>query len=136
MTNILLDTIAFDFLINTPHDIPKTAQNLIENAKNNLCLSIVSIWEMSIQAAQQKITFAKPFQEAIREEIVKHEIQLIDLSIEDTHVQALMPFLTIHGKLHKDPFDRIIIAQAIQRTLPVISCDSKFPFYPIQVLWD
>lgn len=136
MTNILLDTIAFDFLINAPHDIPKTAQNLIENAKNNLCLSIVSVWEMSIQAAQQKITFAIPFQEAIHEELRKHDITLIELSVEDTHTQASMPFLNIHGKLHKDPFDRIIIAQAIQRKLPILSCDSKFPSYPIQVFWD
>jgi PIN domain nuclease of toxin-antitoxin system len=136
MTDILLDTIAFDFLINDTENIPETARNLIINSRTNLFLSIVSIWEMSIQAAQQKITFAKPFQDVIREELRKHDIHLIELSIEDTHTQASMPFLNIHGKLHKDPFDRIIIAQAIQRELPILSCDSKFPFYPIQVFWD
>ncbi len=136
MTDILLDTIAFDFLINAPHDIPKAAKSLIEDGENNICLSIVSIWEMSIQAAQQKITFAKPFQEAIYEELRKHEITLIELSVEDTHIQASLPFLNIHGKQHKDPFDRIIIAQTIHRTLPIISCDSKFPFYPIEVIWE
>jgi PIN domain nuclease of toxin-antitoxin system len=52
------------------------------------------------------------------------------------HTQAMMPFLTIHGKPHKDPFDRIIIAQAMGRKLPVISSDTKFPFYPVTVLWD
>jgi PIN domain nuclease of toxin-antitoxin system len=136
MTNFLLDTIAFDFLVNANGDIPKTTKSLIEDSQNNLFLSIVSIWEMSIQAAQQKITFAKPFQEVIYEELRKHEITLIELSVEDTHTQASMPFLNIHGKQHKDPFDRIIIAQAIHRTLPVVSCDSKFPFYPIEVIWD
>jgi PIN domain nuclease of toxin-antitoxin system len=135
MTDVLLDTIAFDFLINDTENIPETALNLIIDSDTNLFLSIVSIWEMSIQAAQQKITFAKPFQEVIQEELRKHDIQLIELSIEDTHTQASMPFLNIHGKLHKDPFDRIIIAQAIQRNLPVISCDSKFSSYPIDVVW-
>lgn len=136
MTDILLDTIAFDFLINADENIPESAKNLIEDSKNNLFLSIVSIWEMSIQAAQQKITFAKPFHEAIQEELRKHDIALIELSIKDTHIQASMPFLNIHGKPHKDPFDRIIIAQAIHRKLPIISSDSKFPFYPIKVVWN
>lgn len=136
MTDILLDTIAFDFLINANGEIPKKAKNIIEDNQTNLFLSVVSVWEMSIQAAQQKITYIKPFQDAIREEIEHHQINIIDLTIEDTHTQASMPFLNIHGKLHKDPFDRIIIAQAIQRKLPILSCDSKFPFYPIQVFWD
>jgi PIN domain nuclease of toxin-antitoxin system len=136
MTDILLDTIAFDFLINAPDNIPTTAQNLIENARNKLYLSVVSIWEISIQVAQQKIVFAKPFQETIEEEIHKHDIILLELSIEDTHIQASMPFLTIHGNLHKDPFDRIIVAQAIARKLSLISSDRKLPFYPVTVIWN
>jgi PIN domain nuclease of toxin-antitoxin system len=136
MIDILLDTIAFDFLVNANGEMPQAAKNLIEDSENKLYLSIVSVWEMSIQAAQQKITYTKPFRDMIREEIIKHEIHLIDLTLEDTHIQASMPFLLIHGKLHKDPFDRMIIAQAIRRKLMVISSDTKFPSYPIQVTWN
>ena len=77
MIDILLDTIAFDFLINANGDIPQNAKKIIEDNKTNLFLSIVSVWEMSIQAAQQKFTFAKPFQETIHEELRKHDIRTL-----------------------------------------------------------
>jgi PIN domain nuclease of toxin-antitoxin system len=136
MINVLLDTIVFDSLIRGIAQIPPVAEGIITNVETKLFLSIVSVWELSIQAAQGKITFAKPFQEAMLDNIAKYDIELLDLSVEDTHVQALMPFLTIHGNVHKDPFDRLIVAQAIGRNLLLLSSDKKLPFYPVSVLWE
>jgi PIN domain nuclease of toxin-antitoxin system len=116
--------------------IPRTAEGIITDVKTKLFLSIVSVWELSIQVAQGKIAFAKPFQEAISDNLAKYDIEIVDISLEDTHVQALMPFLTIHGNVHKDPFDRLIVAQAIGRNLLLCSSDKKLPFYPVSVLWE
>jgi PIN domain nuclease of toxin-antitoxin system len=136
MTKVLLDTIAFYFLMSDIAQIPRTAEGIITDVKTKLFLSIVSVWELSIQVAQGKIAFAKPFQEAISDNLAKYDIEIVDISLEDTHVQALMPFLTIHGNVHKDPFDRLIVAQAIGRNLLLCSSDKKLPFYPVSVLWE
>ena len=136
MTKVLLDTIAFYFLMSDIAQIPRTAEGIITDVKTKLFLSIVSVWELSIQVAQGKIAFAKPFQEAISDNLAKYDIEIVDISLEDTHVQALMPFLTIHGNVHKDPFDRLIVAQAIGRNLLLCSSDKKLPFYPVSVSWE
>ena len=136
MTKVLLDTIAFYFLMGDITQIPRAAKDIIADAETELFLSIVSVWELSIQAAQGKITFAQSFQEAISDNLAKYDIELLDLSLEDTHEQAMMPFLTIHGNVHKDPFDRLIVAQAIRRNLLLCSSDNKLPFYPVSVLWE
>jgi len=126
MNSLLLDTHVFVWLAENDPSLPVNIRDIIENA-NNVFVSIVSFWEISIKLKTGKLSLLSDFNE-IEADFESTRFQLLPISIKDTIQLYQLPFY------HKDPFDRILIAQAINHSLVLVSCDPKFDGYPVQVL--
>ncbi len=127
--NVLLDTHVLIWWSISPGNLSETVYQLLDDQSNSLFFSLASIWEMQIKLQIGKLTLNLPLPELIESQCQTNGLQL--LSIETSHIYALNN-LPPH---HKDPFDRILIAQAIVEAIPIVSIDRIFDNYPIQRLW-
>ncbi|MBD2201191.1 type II toxin-antitoxin system VapC family toxin [Calothrix sp. FACHB-1219] len=127
--NFLLDTHTLIWWSIDPIKLSQQAKNLLDDENNNLFLSIISVWEIQIKLQIGKLTLKVPLSELIKDQQETNDLQL--LPIELTHIYALSN-LPNH---HRDPFDRLLIAQATVEQIPIVSIDSVFDNYPIQRLW-
>jgi len=125
----LLDTHAFLWFINDDESLSATARQAIEDPTNTILLSIASLWEMAIKVSLGRLATPSPFAEFMLGQLRQNDIALLEIRAEHTGLVATLPF---H---HRDPFDRLIIAQAITENLPMISRDSAFDAYRIRRLW-
>jgi PIN domain nuclease of toxin-antitoxin system len=123
--NLLLDTHTFLWFVNDDPRLSDRFKDLIENENNVSYLSIASLWEMSIKYNLGKLTLAPSYEEFVEKEIITSRINLLNLELEHIKINATLPF---H---HRDPFDRIIIAQSKAENIPVITVDSVFNEYSI-----
>lgn len=125
---LLLDTHIFIWSDEGPERIPQSQLSALEDETNELVLSVASVWEMQIKMQIGKLKLRMPLQKIIDEYRSVNDLQL--LPIEYEHVLALnqLPF---H---HKDPFDRLIIAQAIAEGFTLVSADSNFSAYAVKLL--
>ena len=92
-------------------------------------LSMVSIWEKQIKSSLGKLQFRTALSELVDDEINRNRIELLPLSL--SYVYALSN-LSNH---HQDPFDRILIAQSMDKDLQILSIDKKFDAYGVKRLW-
>jgi PIN domain nuclease of toxin-antitoxin system len=127
--NLLLDTQAFLWFINGDTRLSEEARELIEDVDNPLFLSKASLWEMAIKISIGKLELAEPFGKLIPAQLTLHDIIILPIEIE--HINEVIA-LPLH---HRDPFDRLIIAQAIVQKLPLVGADSQFDKYQISRLW-
>lgn len=124
----ILDTHAFIWYATGDEKLSSTAKSLIESF-NERFVSIASIWEMAIKVNIGKLEFKEPFEKLIFDQLSINEYKL--LGVELKHLFKLSR-LTLH---HRDPFDRLIISQALVENIPVISADEKFNAYNIERIW-
>jgi PIN domain nuclease of toxin-antitoxin system len=127
MSSILLDTHAFIWLSEDDPTLPASTREMIEGT-DHVFVSIASFWEISIKLSIGKIALQTDFND-IEAKFNATRFQLLPISIQDTIQLRQLPF---H---HKDPFDRILIAQAMSRSLPLVSRDSEFEPYPVKRVW-
>ncbi len=127
--NYLLDTHSFLWFIAGNAKLSDRTRLLIENTDTQLYLSIASLWELSIKISIGKLFLKEPFEKIIPAQLAQNSIDLLQISIEHTAALIELPF---H---HRDPFDRLMIAQAQVEQLPIISKDSAFSAYKIQQIW-
>ena len=125
---LLLDTHIFIWWADQPEKLPPAALSALEDDANELLLSVVSVWEMQIKIQLGKLKLSLPLKE-----LVKNQQETNDLTVSPvalTHVLALdaLPF---H---HKDPFDRLLIAQSIEEGLTIVTADSQFSSYSVKLL--
>lgn len=123
----LLDTHTFIWFINGDDELSLSARQAIVDAEDNY-ISVASLWEISIKVSLNKLELKTAFNE-IASQIVTNGFQILPLTFEDTEMLLKLPF---H---HRDPFDRMIIVQAINNDLMVISRDSSFQAYNVKVVW-
>jgi len=126
---LLLDTHSFLWFISGHTNLSTTARSLIEDTTNQPLLSVASLWEMAIKLSIGKLKLAQPFGELIPNQMEINGIELLPIDI--THV-AMVSELPFH---HRDPFDRLLIAQAMIEQIPVVSADSAFDVYSVKRLW-
>lgn len=127
--NLLLDTHAFLWFIAGNSSLSRKARAAIEDQNNGVLLSVASLWEIAIKISLGKITLSESFDKFIPEQLTANGIELLDISVEHTALVATMPF---H---HRDPFDRLIAAQAKVENIILISTDEVFDAYEILRLW-
>lgn len=125
----LLDTHSFLWFIDGSASLSLTARSLIVDADNQPLLSMTSVWEMAIKLSIGKLSLGQPFETLIPEQMRLNGIEL--LPIEMFHVVAVAK-LSFH---HRDPFDRLLIAQAMAERIPIVSGESAFDPYDIKLLW-
>nr|VFJ51369.1 MAG: PIN domain nuclease, a component of toxin-antitoxin system (PIN domain) [Candidatus Kentron sp. FW]VFJ59641.1 MAG: PIN domain nuclease, a component of toxin-antitoxin system (PIN domain) [Candidatus Kentron sp. FW] len=125
---LLLDTSVFlRFIVGSDRLGDKT-RALMEDFDNALILSVVSLWEMAIKTSIGKLELLKNFDSLIPEKLEENEIEVLPIRL--AHLSEMMR-LPLH---HRDPFDRLIIAQSIAEGLPLITHDGIFRKYPVDIV--
>ena len=126
----LLDTCTFIWLCGEPDRFSPTVQSLFQKEPyTELYLSDASVFEIAIKSSLGKIELPESPREWVRKQIEMWEIRSLPLSREELFISAELPW---H---HKDPFDRLIIATAKHRQLPVITSDRIFTSYGLEIIW-
>ncbi|MCE9526666.1 MAG: type II toxin-antitoxin system VapC family toxin [Planctomycetales bacterium] len=126
---LLLDTHAFLwFLANNP-SLSSTALQAISNPQNDVFVSTVSAWEIAIKASSGKLTLARPFASIFPQQLALNNMDL--LPIEVPHLAGLFAL----PSFHRDPFDRLLVAQAIVEGMTLVTSDAQLANYPLPVLW-
>lgn len=129
--NILLDTDTHVLILLAiePQKLSQQAVNIVSSLDNTLFLSLVSVWEMQIKIQIGKLSLNMPLLELIECQQQVNGVQI--LAIELAHILAL-DILPNH---HRDPFDRLLLAQATVTQMPILSTDAIFDRYGLQRLW-
>ena len=126
---LLFDTHTFIWWFNERKNLSQRIMDLCANRKNTLILSVVSIWEMQIKLQIGKYSLAKPLQAIIDDEQKTNQVEMLPIRLD--HVLALDK-LPLH---HKDPFDRLLVAQAIVEDAVLVSRDPEISKYEEEVIW-
>ena len=123
----ILDTNALIYSLCNPTELTKAASQIITTEKE-LCVSIVSFWEIAIKQSLGKLSINSSIPDI--EQICKdRSIEIIPITTEEIEGIKSLP------QIHKDPFDRIIISQAHKRNLSIITSDTIIPLYAVKVVW-
>jgi len=120
---ILLDTHTLLWHLTDNPKLDKSKSALIENAENKKFISIASLWEIGIKKSIGKLAVNQAISELLPDEINI-------LNINTSHIDKVTE-LPFH---HRDPFDRIIIAQAIVENLTILTVDDNFKYYDVKIL--
>jgi PIN domain nuclease of toxin-antitoxin system len=126
--NLLIDTHILIWYIAGNFSLNPSMTDLLEATENDLSISVASLWEIAIKVGKGKLDLGIEFHE-LEEILVQLNIQILPILFGDLNVQRTLPF---H---HTDPFDRLIISQAINQNLVLMSADSAFSNYPVQNVW-
>lgn len=126
---LLLDTHAFIWWDSEPAKLSPQALALCQDRQNALLLSVVSLWEMQIKLQLGKLKLALPLREIVESQQQTNNIVILSVTLP--HVLALEKLPTHH----KDPFDRLLVAQAIVEEAVLVSGDPNIAKYPAQVVW-
>ena len=126
---ILIDTHVFISWTSDPQKLSLPVYNLLHDPKTQVILSVVSIWEMQIKLSLGKLELKTALPKLIEDEVKRNRIELLTLDL--CHIYELSNLPTYH----RDPFDRLLIAQAKNEELVIISIDEKFDGYDIKRLW-
>ncbi len=124
----LLDTHALLWFLNDDKQLNISTLAMIEDA-DILYISVVSLWEIAIKYSLGKLSLPKPFEEVFPYELIKNDIEILPIDIHHIYQLNYLKFY------HRDPFDRLMIAQAMVENLPIISKDAFFSNYDVQCLW-
>lgn len=125
----LLDTHAFLWFVLGDAQLSSTARRHIEDSGNETLVSPASYWEIAIKISLQKYMLSQPYEAFMQQGIVDNGFRILPIDPRHTAVLTSLPF---H---HRDPFDRLIIAQAMVEQMPVISGDAAFAAYPVPCIW-
>lgn len=127
--NILLDTCVFLWIVRDPKQLSANAHALITDSSHTLYLSVISVWEIAVKHGLGRLPLAEPPHIYVPTERDKHDILSLEL-----HEAAVLELRRL-PKHHQDPFDRMLIGQAIADGLALLTPDSHIQAYPVRVLW-
>jgi len=127
---MLLDTHTLLWFLNNDPRLPVSVRQKIEETEI-VFVSVVSLWEIAIKINIGKLNIVSSFEE-IKENMNALNIQELPIEFDDSLAYTGLPLL----KEHKDPFDRMIVAQAMRRSLTLVSADQKLDAYPVNRLWE
>ena len=124
----ILDTHAFLWALAGDARMSRHARDIFAGS-TDLSLSIASVWEILIKVQSGKLNFPRPAGPYLLSKLAENRIKSLPISID--HLLALER-LPMH---HRDPFDRILIAQGLEEKIPIITSDPLFRNYPVEVIW-
>jgi PIN domain nuclease of toxin-antitoxin system len=122
---ILLDTHIFLWFVGGDPALSAGSRAAVESPENERLLSIASVWEMAIKVSLGKLTLPADFGSFMATQMADSDIGLLGVEMTHTNIVVGLPF---H---HRDPFDRLLIAQAIAEQIPIVSQDRLFDAYPV-----
>ena len=126
---LILDTHAFLWADAQPDRLSARAKGACEDAANTLLLSTASVWEMQIKIMLGKLTTRKPVRLLLEDWLRGGTLSILPVELEHVlRLDSLPP-------LHKDPFDRLLVAQALAESCSFVSQDPAIRQYPVNVIW-
>lgn len=126
---VLLDTHTFIWWDSAPNKLSPQASAHCQNPANTILLSVVSVWEMIIKLQMGKLTVGGPLANLVRHHQQVNGLQILPVTLDHVLQIENLP------ALHKDPFDRLLIAQAKEEGAVLLSADALLAQYPVQVVW-
>jgi len=126
---LLLDTHSYLWFVAGSALLSNKARAVMLQPGNTIFLSMASALEIALKHSLGKLPLTVPLQVLIRDEPVAQGFSILDINADHLLAMAAMPF---H---HRDPFDRVIIAQGLVENLPIISCDQIFDAYQVRRIW-
>lgn len=126
---LLLDTHTFIWWSSEPEKLSSDVLAYLDDEDNELILSVVSVWEIQIKSQLGKLKLNVPLEELVESQRQANGVQVLPVQLD--HVLALNAL----PALHKDPFDRLLIAQGQIEDANIVSRDKIFGGYPVKVLW-
>ncbi len=127
--NLLLDTHTLLWFLREPKRLPVNVTEAIESAGRQAFVSMATLWEIAIKVSLDKLSLPGEFEDLFPSSVEASGLSL--LSIQPRHL-AIVRRLAFH---HRDPFDRLLIAQAQAENLTLVSLDAHFAAYDVPVLW-
>jgi len=126
---LLLDTHTFLWFVLNDPQLSRVADALITDPTNELLISPATYWEMASKVGKKKLDLLAPYDDFMKRGIEGNDFKI--LPIETTHT-SLLTTMPMH---HNDPFDRLIISQALAERIPVVSVDSAFDAHGVTRIW-
>ena len=126
---LLLDTHAFLWFLLDDPGLSETARNLIADPANDIEISPASYWEIAIKIGLGKYSLPEPYDTFMERELAENDFRILPILPRHTSVLTTLP---LH---HRDPFDRLLVSQAISEGIPLVSNDPALDVYTIQRLW-
>ena len=126
---LLLDTHTVIWATDEPTRLRGTAVAAIKDPSNDRLISAATIWEIAIKVGLKKLTISLPFRQWMHQAIGDLVLSLLPITVEYVDSQLGLPY---H---HGDPFDRLLIAQALTDDLTIVGADGTFDLYGVKRLW-
>ena len=126
---LLLDTHVLAWSMEHPAKLSPAVIDAMQDHNNERFVSIASVWKMSIKARLGKLSLSHPFKSWVTTAIESLTASLLPISIEDAERQLQLPFE------HRDPFDRMLVAQSLTREMSIVSVDVVFDRYSVSRIW-
>ena len=127
--DLLVDTHAIIWMSSQPHRLSPRARALLEDENNAVSASMASFWEMAIKISLGKLDLGAGWMSKLQDFMRDNAVSILPLRPEHCTTLAALPFL------HRDPFDRMLIAQALAEKQILISKDGRLSDYGVEVVW-
>ena len=126
---MLLDTHSFLWLVTDDDSLSELARSVFLNPDSTLFVSAVTGFEISVKLSLGKLRLSEPPREFIENRLRNNALTALPVTMTHTYRLASLPF---H---HRDPFDRLLVAQALEEDMPILSADTVLSEYGIERLW-
>ena len=133
--NLLLDTHVWLWFHLGDSHLSLTARQHILDPANVKFVSPASFWEISIKISLGKYVLSTPYAQFMQDAIVGQGFRVLPITPRHTELVSTLPVPVVGGKEHRDPFDRLLISQAMAEGMNLVSDDGKFSAYVVPVIW-
>jgi PIN domain nuclease of toxin-antitoxin system len=125
----LFDTHAFLWWITDSPRLSSRVREIIADGRNELFFSAASGWEIAIKARSGRLEIAGDLERFLTEQLSQNAIQVLPIYLSHVLRTYVLP-----GH-HRDPYDRLLVSQALLERLPIISADARISRYPVETIW-
>jgi PIN domain nuclease of toxin-antitoxin system len=125
----LIDAHTLVWAVDDPAKLGPVAAATLQDPANDLLISAASLWELAIKLGLGKLTLSRPYRDWMNQAMSDLDVNVLPITVEYADAQASLP---LH---HRDPFDRMLIAQAIVEGIPIIGADAQFDSYSVHRIW-
>ena len=125
----LLDTHAFIWMDSEPDRVPSTVLAYLADPECEVFLSFASLWEITIKVTTKKLVLRKSLEEIVAENLRDTPLRLLPVRVEHIYALSNLP------SIHKDPFDRMLVSQAIVENAILLTVDPMIRKYPVRTDW-
>lgn len=126
---LLVDSHALLWAADQPEQLSSAAAGALRDPANDLLVSAATVWELAIKVGLRKLTLTKPYREWMTQALADLDAALLPITVEYADAQAHLP------PHHRDPFDRLLVAQARVEQFPIVSHDAALDAYGVTRIW-